>query len=55
MGDDAVILEDVESDKARTALYSTVHGDGRVFGRKEAKHRLSRYNMKWMRGSATAV
>jgi tRNA-splicing ligase RtcB (3'-phosphate/5'-hydroxy nucleic acid ligase) len=50
MGDDAVILEGVESDKARTALYSTVHGAGRVFGRKEAKRRLSRYEMDaWLR------
>jgi tRNA-splicing ligase RtcB (3'-phosphate/5'-hydroxy nucleic acid ligase) len=50
MGDDAVILEGVESDKARTALYSTVHGAGRVFGRKEAKRRLSRHEMDaWLR------
>jgi tRNA-splicing ligase RtcB (3'-phosphate/5'-hydroxy nucleic acid ligase) len=32
MGDDAVILEDVESDKARTGLYSTVLGDGACSG-----------------------
>jgi len=29
------------SDKARTALYSTVHGALRVFGRKQAERRLS--------------
>jgi tRNA-splicing ligase RtcB len=36
MGDDAVILEGVDSEEARAALYSTVHGAGRLFGRKEA-------------------
>jgi tRNA-splicing ligase RtcB (3'-phosphate/5'-hydroxy nucleic acid ligase) len=45
MGDDAVILEGVESDKARASLYSTVHGAGRVFGREDAKRRLSRAEM----------
>jgi tRNA-splicing ligase RtcB (3'-phosphate/5'-hydroxy nucleic acid ligase) len=36
MGDDAVILEGVDSEEAKAALYSTVHGAGRLFGRKEA-------------------
>ena len=36
MGDDAVILEGVDSEEARAALYSTVHGAGRLFGRKQA-------------------
>jgi len=50
MGDDAVILEGVDSPQARASLYSTVHGAGRVFGRKEAKRRFSREQMDaWLR------
>jgi len=45
MGDDAVILEGVDSQEAKDALYSTVHGAGRLFGRKEAKRRFSRQEM----------
>lgn len=45
MGDDAVILEGVDSVEAKAALYSTVHGAGRVFGRKEAKRRFARDEM----------
>jgi len=37
MGEDAVIIEGVESDVSKTALYSTVHGAGRTMGRNEAK------------------
>lgn len=37
MGDDAVIVEGVESQKSKAALYSTVHGAGRVMGRMEAR------------------
>jgi tRNA-splicing ligase RtcB len=33
MGDDSVILEGVDSDENRRALYSTVHGAGRVMSR----------------------
>ncbi|MGB6698458.1 MAG: RtcB family protein [Methylocella sp.] len=36
MGDDAVILEGVDSEEAKAALYSTIHGAGRLFGRKRA-------------------
>ncbi len=32
IGDDAVILEGVDSAEARASLYSTVHGAGRLFG-----------------------
>lgn len=50
MGDDAVIIEGVESEDARVLLHSTVHGAGRVFGRKEAKRRFSREAMEaWLR------
>jgi tRNA-splicing ligase RtcB len=45
MGDDAVIIEGVDSPQARASLYSTVHGAGRLFGRKEAKRRFSRAEM----------
>ena len=49
MGDDAVIIEGVESPEARAALYSTVHGAGRLFGRKEAKRRFARAEMdEWL-------
>ena len=37
MGDNAVILEGVDSDVSRQALYSTVHGAGRVMGRMDTK------------------
>ena len=36
MAEQAVILEGVESEEAKLALYSTVHGAGRVMGRREA-------------------
>ena len=45
MGDDAVIIEGVDSEEAKTSLYSTVHGAGRLFGRKEAKRRFTRDEM----------
>ncbi len=49
MGDDAVILEGVDSPEARASLYSTVHGAGRLFGRKEAKRRFARAEMdEWL-------
>lgn len=43
MGDDAVIVEGVDSPSSREAFFSTVHGAGRVMGRMEAKG-------KWKRG-----
>jgi tRNA-splicing ligase RtcB (3'-phosphate/5'-hydroxy nucleic acid ligase) len=50
MGDDAVIVEGIDSDEARASLYSTVHGAGRLFGRKEAKRRFGRDEMDaWLR------
>ena len=49
MGDDAVIIEGVESEQARQSLYSTVHGAGRVHGRMEAKRRFTRHQMnEWL-------
>lgn len=49
MGDDAVILEGVESAQSRRLLHSTVHGAGRLFSRREAKQRFSREEMEaWL-------
>ena len=45
MGDDAVIIEGVDGPEAAGSLYSTIHGAGRVFGRKEAKRRFTRSEM----------
>src|SRR5712664_1520218 len=44
-GDDAVIIEGVDSEQSKASLYSTVHGAGRLFGRKEAKRRFDRKTM----------
>jgi tRNA-splicing ligase RtcB len=50
MGDDAVILEGVESPQARAALYSTVHGAGRLFGRQQARRSFTWAQMDaWLR------
>jgi tRNA-splicing ligase RtcB (3'-phosphate/5'-hydroxy nucleic acid ligase) len=50
MGDDAVIIEGVDSPEAKASLYSTVHGAGRLFGRKRAKQLFSRDQMDaWLR------
>lgn len=49
MGDDAVIIRGVESPMASQALYSTVHGAGRLFGRREAKRRFLQIEMNaWL-------
>jgi tRNA-splicing ligase RtcB len=42
MGDDAVIIEGVESPLSRTAWYSTVHGAGRVMSRTAARGKVDR-------------
>jgi tRNA-splicing ligase RtcB (3'-phosphate/5'-hydroxy nucleic acid ligase) len=50
MGDDCGILEGIESARSGQMLYSTVHGAGRLFGRKEAKRRFQRAEMdSWLR------
>lgn len=50
MGDDAVILEGIESKEAKESFYSTIHGAGRLFGRREAKRRFDRAEMeRWLR------
>jgi len=45
MGDDAVIVEGVDSPASQAALYSTVHGAGRLFGRQQAKRTFKRAQM----------
>jgi tRNA-splicing ligase RtcB len=56
MGDNAVIIEGVDSPDSKAALYSTVHGAGRVMSRTQAKGkrdqpgRISREEMdQWVR------
>ncbi len=56
MGDDAVIIEGVDGPQARASLYSTVHGAGRLFGRKEAKRRFTRAEMDaWLQAREVAL
>jgi tRNA-splicing ligase RtcB len=42
MAEPAVILEGVDSEESKMALYSTVHGAGRVMGRREATGLIDR-------------
>jgi tRNA-splicing ligase RtcB len=56
MGDDAVIVEGVESEEAKASLYSTIHGAGRLFGRKEAKRRFTRAEMdSWLQSRGVTL
>lgn len=56
MGDDAVIIEGIESEEARASLYSTIHGAGRLFGRKEAKRRFGRAEMDaWLQSRGVTL
>src|SRR5712671_6677890 len=56
MGDDAVIIEGVDSPEAKAALYSTVHGAGRLHGRKEAKRRFARAEMlAWLQSRGVTL
>jgi tRNA-splicing ligase RtcB len=49
MAEPAVILEGVDSEESRTALYSTVHGAGRVMGRREAAGKFHRKSGEMIR------
>ena len=49
MGDDAVIIEGVDSPVSREALFSTVHGAGRVMSRTAAKGRFMKQDGKRIR------
>jgi tRNA-splicing ligase RtcB (3'-phosphate/5'-hydroxy nucleic acid ligase) len=50
MGDVSVILEGVDSDESRTALYSTVHGAGRVMSRTRPPARR-----RWKKGKSVSA
>lgn len=50
MGDDAVIIEGVDSEKSRAALYSTVHGAGRIMSRTAALGKTQKVDGKLIRG-----
>lgn len=49
MGDDAVIIEGVDSETSREALFSTVHGAGRIMSRTQAKGKFVRVGQKRIR------
>jgi tRNA-splicing ligase RtcB len=49
MGDNAVILRGVDSPESAAALYSTVHGAGRVMSRTEARGRFVKVDGKKIR------
>lgn len=57
MGDDAVILQGApNTEKMDKALYSTVHGAGRILGRNVAKKTLSRGQMdQWLRNRGVTL
>jgi tRNA-splicing ligase RtcB len=56
MGDDAAIVEGVDSAAARESLYSTIHGAGRKFGRKQAKRTFTRAQMDaWLHARGVAL
>ena len=47
MGDESVILEGVDSGENEAALFSTVHGAGRVMSRSQAAGRMRRRKGRW--------
>jgi tRNA-splicing ligase RtcB len=49
MGDDAVIIEGVDSPNSREALFSTVHGAGRIMSRTAAKGKFVKIGGKRIR------
>lgn len=49
MGDDAVVIEGIDSDESREALYSTVHGAGRIMSRTAARGKFERVGNKRIR------
>jgi tRNA-splicing ligase RtcB (3'-phosphate/5'-hydroxy nucleic acid ligase) len=49
MGDDAVIIEGIDSPISREALFSTVHGAGRIMSRTAAKGRFEKVGNKRIR------
>jgi tRNA-splicing ligase RtcB (3'-phosphate/5'-hydroxy nucleic acid ligase) len=49
MGDDAVIIEGVDSEVSREALFSSIHGAGRIMSRTQAKGKFVRVGNKRVR------
>src|SRR6266403_4944662 len=49
MGDDAVIIEGLDSPRSREALFSTIHGAGRIMSRTAAKGRFEKVGHKRIR------
>lgn len=49
MGDNAVIIEGLESPDSREALFSTIHGAGRIMSRTQAKGKFVRVGNKRIR------
>jgi tRNA-splicing ligase RtcB (3'-phosphate/5'-hydroxy nucleic acid ligase) len=49
MGDDAVIIEGIDSPISREALFSTIHGAGRIMSRMAAKGRFVKVGRKRIR------
>jgi tRNA-splicing ligase RtcB (3'-phosphate/5'-hydroxy nucleic acid ligase) len=49
MGDDAVIIEGIDSSNSREALFSTIHGAGRIMSRTAAKGRFVKVGNKRIR------
>src|SRR4029450_8207359 len=49
LGDDGVIIEGVDASQSREALYSTVHGAGRIMSRTAAKGKFERVGKKRIR------
>jgi tRNA-splicing ligase RtcB len=49
MGDDAVIVEGIDSAISREALFSTIHGAGRIMSRTAAKGRFAKVGKKRIR------
>jgi tRNA-splicing ligase RtcB len=49
MGDEAVIIEGVDSPTSREALFSTIHGAGRIMSRTAAKGRFEKVGRKRIR------
>src|SRR5437868_5634379 len=55
MGDDAVIIEGVDSPTSREALFSTIHGAGRIMSRTAAKGRFVKVGNKRIRDRKSVV
>jgi len=51
MGDISVVLRGVESDASKAALYSTVHGAGRVMSRTQAAGKQKWHKARWQCGN----